>query len=243
MNVKFRERFNGISITDALKSIDFAIFDLDGTIYPRMMLIDLVKFEIKKGILKDKNKIKLLDVINFKYKNGEFKQAYLLFVELLKDEDRTEYINSTKLLIKNSYVYAKLTIEKLLRKYNIKSYLISITSDFISEVTKDYFCFENTFSIKYNYLFDKNKYIFTGETSSLIDNPQDMKFRLYKELNKNLINKKFIYFFDSIDDIKVASESHINVGVNPEASILNSSLLDYLLIDTNDPWENLYNQL
>ena len=123
MNVKFRERFNGISITDALKSIDFAIFDLDGTIYPRMMLIDLVKFEIKKGILKDKNKIKLLDVINFKYKNGEFKQAYLLFVELLKDEDRTEYINSTKLLIKNSYVYAKLTIEKLLRKYNIKSYL------------------------------------------------------------------------------------------------------------------------
>ncbi len=221
-----------------LSDLDFAIFDFDGTIYPNLFLFDLAKqfFTINNNYKKltDLNKILL------NYNSNKFKLAYTGFINLLKDENKDEVLDVSNELIKNSYTYAKLTIKKLKNKYKLKSYLISITADFVADLAKNYFNFEDVFSI--NYLTSKKSNKFLGITNDIIDNPQKMKIRLFN----NLMYKRklsYIYFFDSIDDLLISSNASIKVGVNPKNNLKKSLKFDIILNESPDPWKFFYNSI
>lgn len=219
-------------------NIDFAIFDFDGTIYPNLFLFDLAK--VFFTVNEDDKKLNYLNKIALNYKSNNFKLAYTEFIYLLKDENKDEILNISNELIKCSYKYAKLTIKKLKNKYNIDSYLISITADFVAELAKSYFNFKDVFSI--NYLTSKQTGNFLGITNDIIDNPQKMKNRMFYKL----VNKKkpsYIHFFDSIDDLLISLNASVKIGINPKNNLSKILKFDLILDESPDPWKSFYNSI
>jgi phosphoserine phosphatase len=218
-----------------LHGLDSAIFDFDGTVYPRMFLFDLTKDIFSM----EENKAKLLGLneIAGLYKKGDFKVAYGNFFKLLEGESREKFKRRTEDLIKDSYEYAKRTIAKLDTEYGIKSYLISLTSDFIADVVKKNFDFKEVFSVKYSY--DNSKGTFTGDSPDIITDPQKIKSGMLKNLETQKLGK-FISFFDSEDDLSIAKYATFRVGINPRESLLEEADFDLILKDNMDPWRGFY---
>ena len=232
-NINKSKPKNIVDTINRIKLLDYAVFDFDGTIYPNLFLFDLAKklFVIHK----DKKKLDKLYNIAEKYKNNNFIEAYTEFVELLKSENKKELICLSEELINHSYKKVKLCIKKLKSKYKLKCYLISITSDFVANIVKNYFGFDDVIAIQY--LTDhQNRFI--GKTIEKIDNPKLMKLRMFEVLFRDN-NKRFIYFSDSLDDLLVARYASIRVGLNPDKNSL--KVINYdIVIKNKDPWGEFY---
>jgi phosphoserine phosphatase len=227
------------------RSVRYAIFDFDGTIYPRLFLFDLTK-----KIFTDQganNKLEKLNLIAKLYKQGTFVKAYNEFIELLKGEDRNLFKANTEEMMNTTYSYARLTVEKMHDKYNIQSYLISLTSDFISEVVKDTFPFEEVFSIKYLSDVDDDRIVFNGKIGGQIKDQQEMKQTMINALlssRPEIREEGYACFFDSRDDIPVAKSAMLKVGVNPSKELVKEINFDLILSGNDaDPWKSFYEML
>lgn len=243
---KFLGGLNAIEFVEKLKTLDYAIFDFDGTVYPGLFLFDLTKeiFVGDKDINRRARKLKELHEVGSIYNCGDFKVAYARFVKLLKNEDKEDFQKKTKQMMAASYPYAKLVIGKLWKKYGIKSYLISLTSDFVADVAQVDFGFKDTFSIKY--ISKKSPFgeRFIGKFKGKLENPQTIKKRLLLELRnleKYKTRDKFICFFDSKDDINIASSAELKVGINPKLDLSGYTDFDLVLRNKTDPWKEFYN--
>jgi phosphoserine phosphatase len=227
-----------LKFLSSLKKIDYAIFDFDGTIYPNLFLFDLAKQIFDKYA--DNKRLKELNAIAGLYIKGDFNAAFLKFLDILKGEDRTEFQDNSRILIKKSYKYSKLVIAKLKREYGIKSYLISLTADFISEIIEENFDFEKTFSM--NYAFDKNdsREEFNGKTLAYPKKPQEIKLEMLAKIIKANSSNNYINFFDSTDDILIAKKAMLRVEINPKPDLSNYTDFDIILKNKKDPWKELY---
>lgn len=236
-----KERF-----MEKLSQIEYAIFDFDGTLYPGLFLFDLTKkiFEEKFSELKYQKKMEQLENVAKIYKAGDFITSQSKFLDLLRDEDKKEFEYQSRNLLKNAYSYAKPTIGELKNKYGVKSYLISLTADFVAKIIKKQFNFEEVFSIKYKYTKTDLGEKFGGEVFDTIENPQEIKRRMFLDFqNLNLYKDKsnFIAFFDSLDDLPIASSAFLKVGVNLNDKLSMSDNVDLILTDKNgDPWRDFY---
>lgn len=222
---------------ETLKHIDYAVFDFDGTIYPGLFLFDLAKkiFEQQAGEKKTQ-----LDNIALLYRTGNFENAYYKFVDLLKNENRESFQEITRQMMPQSYKYAGLAIKTLKEEYKIKSYLISLTSDFIANIAMEQFGFERTFSIEYKYKNGQEKR-FNGEVGRIIKNPQDVKMEMLLELKKlEPESNKFICFFDSSDDLPISKSANLKIGINPKPNLIKEIDFDLILKGTPDPWKDFY---
>lgn len=221
-----------------LDTIDYAVFDFDGTLYPNLFIFDITK---KIFMETNKNKLTELSLIAQEYKNGNFSTAYKKFISLLSNESEIKFINESIQIVNNSYKYAKLSIQKLKNNYNIEPYLISITADFIAEVVKNYFGFNEAFAIKYNII--NNTRMFNGKTLDIIDSPQNMKKRMLNKLINLKNNNNFISFYDSLDDKPITESAKLKVAINPNKETIKKSDPDVILVDKLDPWKLFYEAL
>lgn len=239
MNIKY----TSTTLKESLNNVDYAVFDFDGTVYPNMFLFDLSStiFAKKRKVeIRDK-KICELNQIAELYKAGKFEIAYIKFIKLLKGERKEDLQKISNTLINNSYKYAVLSVKKLNKKYGIKSYLISLTADFVAEVAQRRFNFEKTFSIKYDCEKYKNWEILNGTTPRKINNPQVMKKNMLIELRRiEGLSRKFICFFDSSDDLPIANSAVLRIGVNPKPDLSKYTKFDLVLSNKTDPWEKFY---
>ncbi len=222
-------------IKELLKTIDYAIFDFDNTLYPGMFLFDLAQIVFKSH--KDFKKLENLQLLAKTFKNNRFAESYLGFIKLLDGEEVTEFVSASNKLIKNAYDYAFLTIKILNESYNIKTCLVSVTADFVANVAKTHFNLNEAYGI--NYLTsdstEKNKFI--GITKSLIDSSYNMKIRMLKSAHISNFSK--IHFFDDVNDLDVVSDAILKVGVNPTLDLEKN--LDIVLNKQGDPWKDFYN--
>jgi phosphoserine phosphatase len=238
--IVYRDGYSPERFLEGLKTEDYAIFDLDGTIYPGLFLFDLAKYTFGRDHEKA-DKLMRLGFIAKKYKEGKFTEAYKGFVALLKDEDPSTLINYSGRLIGGSYKYAKLTINRLGRDYSIRSLLISITADFIGDVARKRFGFDDVMAVKYRTTMSDGRLKFTGKTWERIDSPQAMKKRMLNRLfGSEGGNFRYVHFFDSIDDSIVASEAAIRVAVNPNIETYKATGPDIILRGKGDPWKGIY---
>ena len=244
--INFSNGRAGTEFIDALKTIDYAIFDFDGTLYPHLFIFDLTKDIFMQHANEETYKEKLVNLgqIAEIYKNGDFEEAYSKFIGLMKGESKEEFKKNAEKMISNTYPYAKLTIKKLREKYGIRSYLISLTADFIAEVAKKQFDFEETFSVKYVSKNHDAGNKFTGDTLDPIQDQQSMKKAMLQKLmalEHNRNKDKFICFFDSSDDIPIAEIASLRVGVNPKPELSKHISFDLILVNREDPWKEIYN--
>ncbi len=174
------------------------------------------------------------------YRKGTFEDAYLNFLKLLEGENKGEFQEVTNELVSRTYPYAKLAVKKLQDKYHLKTYLMSLTSDFIAEAAKRQFGFEGAFAIEYGFQVRDSMSIFTGVTPYTIRDAQSMKMHMLKQFSMNKRDLKFICFFDSDDDVPIAKAATIRVGINPRPKLLNAIHFDLILNDEKDPWKAFY---
>lgn len=222
-----------------LNAINYAIFDMDGTIIRPGLLV----FDVMVSLFQGKNddyKLRELKMIYDSYKITPFDESYRRFLGLLKDEDK----KSLQELVENKlnaklYPYAKLTIKKLRDKYGIKSYLISLTTDFIADFVKAYFGFEGTYSVRCISNAVGGKELFNGEVAGKLSNAAEMKTVMFKDFEKKIADKPFLCFFDSEDDIPIARNAELKVGINQSEKLKNEIKTD-LSLSGNDPWEEFY---
>ncbi len=242
--ISFKSEELRTNLQKRLKEIDNAVFDFDGTVYPRLFVFDVTKrtFDTHAGDEKYKKKLGKLNDIATVYAGGDFKGAYAMFLDLLKGEDRAEFVrNAKELMTTSSYPYAKRTIEKLRDKYGIKAFMISLTADFIGDQAREHFGFERVFSV--GYLSEHGR--FTGNTSEPVEHPEEMKSRMLTELDELRGGRgKYVCFFDSGDDLPVAESAALKVGVNPKPKLLEQVTFDVALNNKEkDPWEEFYKLL
>lgn len=241
-NLYFRNRNTKNNFLERLESMDFAIFDFDWTLFPGLFIFDLAKkiFSEKQGFTIYKKKLAQLNRIAQIYTSGNFETAYTQFVSLLQGEDSAEFIRVSKILLARSYPYGKLTIKKLRETYNINPALVSLTSNFVTDLIFEEFCFQTVSSINYETKLESGKELFNGKFSQ-ISSPEITKQKML--FNTDGINPKtpFICFCDSSDDLGIISNASIKVGVNPPHGLINIAEFDVILIgQKNDPWKQFY---
>jgi len=108
--INFSNGRAGTEFIDALKTIDYAIFDFDGTLYPHLFIFDLTKDIFMQHANEETYKEKLVNLgqIAEIYKNGDFEEAYSKFIGLMKGESKEEFKKNAEKMISNTYPYAKL---------------------------------------------------------------------------------------------------------------------------------------
>jgi phosphoserine phosphatase len=225
-----------------LNAINYAIFDMDGTIIRPGLLV----FDVMVSLFQEKNddyKLRELKMIYESYKVTPFDESYRRFLGLLKDENK----KSLQEIVENRlnaklYPYAKLTIKKLRDKYGIKSYLISLTTDFVADFVKVYFGFEGTYNVRCISNTVGDKELFNGEVAGKLSSAAEMKTVMFKDLEKKMADKPFLCFFDSGDDIPIARNAELKVGINQSEKLKNEIKTD-LSLSGKDPWEEFYNIL
>lgn len=233
-------QFTHRAFRDRLREMDYAIFDFDGTIYPRLFLYDLARRIFSEDSDEERYRDKLRDLNNIvgAYGYVNFKIVYSKFLDIIKGEDKAYFEKVTKDLMAGTYPYAKAVINKLQDRYNMRTYLISLTADFIAKTTKEKFGFDEVFSV--GYLTTDNGR-FNGKTATKIDSAKKMKIQLFKKLNAKVRNnEEFICFFDSEDDLYIADFARLRVGVNPSGELANSVDFDMILTGKQDPWKKFY---
>jgi len=127
-------------------------------------------------------------------------------------------------------------------KYKIKSYLISLTTDFIADLVKDYFGFVDVYSVKCVTKKVGSRQIFTGEVLTNLGSANEMKNTLFGNFEQTLAGNPFLCSFDSIDDIPIAKMAALKVAVNQSEELKNLLKADISLYG-KDPWEEFYNML
>jgi phosphoserine phosphatase len=221
-----------------LEDLDFAIFDFDGTIYPKLFLYDLVVkvFEIKEEPIRTK-KLKRLNHINNLYSENKFREAYLEFLDILRFEKKEEFVEITNKLLNNIYKYAEITVKKLHKKYDLDLYLISVTSDFVAKAVIKKLDMQGFEAINFLTVKKDGSLFFNGSSDLIIDTPKVMKELLLKRLFSRIDNKKkFVCFVNSEDDLPIVERASLKVGINPTKELLDKSKLDMVMIDRIDPW-------
>ena len=221
-----------------LKDLDFAIFDFDGTIYPRLFLYDLAVrvFEVKEEPIKTE-KLRRLNQINKLYSENKFREAYLEFLDILRFEKKEELVEVTDKLLDNIYKYAEITIRKLHEKYDLDLYLISVTSNFVAEAVIKKLDMQGFEAINFLTVEENGDLFFDGNSDLVINTPQIMKESLLRRLFSKMDNKrKFVCFVNSEDDLPIVEKSSLSVGINPTKELLDKSRLDKIMIDKVDPW-------
>ena len=234
-----------LSLRKSLERVDFAIFDFDGTIYPRLFLYDLAYnvFSVK-NLSRNVDKLKKLESISNLYKEDKFKEAYLSFLDLLKLEKKQEFVQVTDKLVDNIYEYAKKTIGKLHEKYNLDIYLVSITSSFIAEIVAKKLNLEGFEAVEFLTIKKEGEWLFDGKVQLEINDPEIMKKTLLTQLFSKVGNgKKFACFVNSEDDLPIIEKASLKIGINPTKELLSKSKLDLIMVDDMDPWIKFYELL
>lgn len=223
---------------NSLKDLDFAIFDFDGTIYPRLFLYDLAEkvFEIKEEPIKTE-KLKRLNQINNLYSENKFREAYLEFLDILRFEKKEELVEVTNKLLDNIYKYAEIAIRRLHKKYDLDLYLISVTSSFVAEAVIKKLDMQGFEAVNFLTVEKNGDLFFDGNSDLIINTPQIMKESLLRHLFSKIDNKKkFVCFVNSEDDLPIIERASLSVGINPTKKLLDKSKLDRIMIDKVDPW-------
>lgn len=243
--ITFKSQDLRAHFTETLRSMDYAVVDFDGTVYPRLFVFDVTKrtFEQHSDEEEYKKKLKELSNIAQIYASGDFVGAYAKFLQLLEGEDKNEFQENARHMIVDSYEYAKRTIDKLRKTYGMKVYMISLTADFIGEAAQEYFDFQRVFSVGYMTETTNKGIRFTGETAVPIEDPQAMKRKMLLELQNSEGGERsnFVCFFDSVDDLPVAKSAALRIGVNPKPVLLENVDFDVILRNKeSDPWKEFY---
>ena len=238
-SIIFTQGSNYGSFLEALATMDYAVFDFDGTLYPGLFIFDLTRkvFLEHNGESAYRDKLEKPKNIATIYKGGDFKSAYTGYVSLLKNEDRGEFISMSRKLISNSYKSAGAVIRELKEKYGIRAYLISLTADFVAEIAQEHLGLAKAFSVGYLSESAGSGERFSGKTDMPIEDPQQMKERMLSRLvEQRHAEGKFACFFDSTDDLPIAKKASLRVGINPKPGLSGYKGFDIILSGDADPW-------
>lgn len=231
-----------MGVAARLKGMDYAVFDFDGTIYPKLLLFDVTKkvFEFHKEERYKEKLENLINILNI-FKVGNFVEAQNEYLKLIHGEDREEFIKTAKELISGCFPFAQPAIRKLREGYKLKCYMISLTPDFIAGVIAEIFGFEKVFSVGYLHEKGENGDRFTGKIAGTVEAPHEIKSKMLSELQKYVgTGKKFICFFDSVDDLPIANAAALRIMVNPRVDLSKEIDVDWVLNDKIDPWKKFY---
>jgi phosphoserine phosphatase len=226
---------NNFNLSSKLEDLDFAIFDFDGTLYPGMILLDLIEYTFSEDIYK----MSRLENIKRDYKNGLFVKSYKNFLNLLKGEEKCKVSENANFLLNKSYPSSREFVSKLNEKYNLKCKLVSLTADFIADLVRKRYGFIEASAINYSTKICWGKEYFTGLSNDKIIEPQNLKKKLFLKLSDIKKSSKFIYFCDSLDDLKILEDAYIKVAINPNKKILELIEFDLIINDFKDPWIHL----
>lgn len=231
------KNFEGIK--QEFRNIDIAIFDLDGTLYPNFMIVDLAKKIFTKYACEGSQKYsKKLDVLTSLIKNRDkldFRTASEQFISLLKDEKCSEFVDELSILFHDIYPLSRNFISSLISR-EVGCHMISLTADFIANNLKNVLKFESVESMSY----EAKQGYFTGQFVESVTNPQDFKFKALEKLLSVSDFKNVLVVGNDVDDLKMYHTSTLSAAVNPTATLLNKYLPDLLLITENsDPWANM----
>lgn len=216
---------------------------MDGTIlHPGLLIFNVMVAAFEET--NNKHKLSEINKIAKNYKNVPFEESYRRFLPLLKGEDKKHLQDLTKKIVElYSYQYAKLVIKKLQKKYKIRTFMISLTTNFVAEVVQNYFNFEKTCAVICNSQKKKGRETLTGTTGTVVTNPQIMKKNMLEQLiTSELGTNKFSFFFDSEDDKLVAKRANIVIRILQTEKV-DSELRSDIILEGDDPWEKFYGLL
>jgi phosphoserine phosphatase len=226
---------NNFNLSSKLKDLDFAIFDFDGTLYPGMILLDLAEYTFSKNIYK----LSKLNNIKREYNSGLFVESYKNFLDLLNGEEKGKLSENANFILDRCYPNGIEFVNKLTRKYNLKCKLVSLTADFIADLVMKRYGFVEVSAINYSTKIFEGIEYFTGLSNDKIIEPSDLKKNLFLKLSDIKKSSKFIYFCDSLDDVKILEDAYIKVAINPNNKISELIEFDLIVKDFNDPWIHL----
>ncbi len=225
-----------------LDNIEHAIFDLDGTIYPSLLILDIAKFvfssDSSKYALKEKDLINLVQQSEFL----TFEETTKNFVKLLSGEKRSLFIENCDQFLHNIYPNA-IEFIKYLKSRGIKCHLISLTPLFIAKEVASYLGLTSFSGMKYSGKETKTDFIFDGNYLPVNDF-KNFKLDCLKNTLKGVSQKKILFSGDSLDDLELFKFSNIKILVN-NSTLINKKLTNtkigysFILNKRPDPWIEL----
>jgi phosphoserine phosphatase len=106
-------------------------------------------------------------------------------------------------------------------------------------VVKSRFGFEDAYSVRCILSNTGSGKVFTGEVATKLGKAEDMKKELFEDLKRKMGDVRFLCAFDSKDDVLIAQEAAVRVGVNQSRELKNQIKTDVSL-NGSDPWKEFY---
>jgi HAD superfamily phosphoserine phosphatase-like hydrolase len=242
--VSLRKGVNVTVVKAFLDNIKYAFFDLDGTIYPSLFILDVTKKIFKDHALhREENYIKKkvsLDALIASSSHLPFQEIYNRFICLLEDESLTEFVSCSKTYLPKICIGVKEFIQ-FLQHNGTKCILVSLTPNFIAKVIKESLELDGYLGIDYRTKTIDDKKLFMGSYKIPCADFSTFKKTVLKQYNLDKIDKPKIFFAgDSLEDIGLFNSAGITLAVNPKEQLLERKHFDIVLRDFNTlPWKKL----
>jgi len=238
--VFFKKGNTGALLADRLNNLDTAIFDLDGTIYPSLFVLDLTRGLFSSYCNEGNNtrceKLKKLNQLVLQSDSRPFYDISRDFVALLAGESYAKFKAEVPKYLPRIYPAAQEVIA-FLKKKNTKCYLFSLTPTFIAEVIGEKLKFDGIWAVPYRTVC-RGKTVFAGDYTTPLKDFAEFKAKGLEQL-KIKPGAKCMVAGNSNDDLPLFSFGGLKIAVNPAPEILLSTVFDLVLISDSDPWQGV----
>ncbi|MFH1224656.1 MAG: haloacid dehalogenase-like hydrolase [Candidatus Diapherotrites archaeon] len=231
-------------LTRRLGDAEYAFFDLDGTIYPSLFILDVADKVFSAGCAagekKHIEKKRALDTLVSVSRQSDFRELYEKFIVLLEGERCDTFSSCAKQFAKNLCPGAK-DFVSLLHGRGIKCILVSLTPEFIAEIVKAEIGFDGFWSMKYGVSVVKSRKMFAGNYVLDYPNFSDFKKAALGKYGLGAKDKaRIIFSGNGAEDLGLFDSAGLTIAVNPHNALLKRKSFDIILDDfKNAPWARL----
>jgi len=218
---------------DFIEPIDYFLFDLDGTLYPRFILLDLALDYFHKSPRIYNELGGLLQAST----QRPFKELLPQFAALLKGVEVDSFNRRIPHFFSNFYPYAIQFIE-LLNDNGKTCFLVSLTSSDIAKEVKNKFHFADFYCL--DLLTEELGGInyFSGEYPQLNCDLPNYKLNCLEQFG--ICGKPFFMAGNSTEDLLLFQKSTTSVAINPPPDFQSKHNFDLILNNDKDPWSSIY---
>lgn len=213
-------------------NIGKSIFDFDGTIRSGLLLA-----EATSSVIEGEKRLQFKQLMADS-KTIPFEETMFRFTKIIDGIECKILDSSCKDHLTSIYPGFNQTLN-ILRKYGIKVYLSSLTSQYVSELVISDLCLDGGTYFSYPIKKFNDKYYYASLNSDF-KKVNLAEYKLDSLMLRGIIKKDepFLFFGDSTQDLSLINNATYSVGINPDSK-LNEKLFDLVVYNQSDPWEEI----
>lgn len=227
-------------IENKLNEVPACIFDLDGTLYPGLLLADLCLDFIKNYKSLDdgirKKKLRELKRLKALFGSADFLDVSTGFAKMLEGFSYLDFHRTLPLHMDRLFKGAMSFLRRM-KAFGKKCYLVSLTSKKIAKEISMKVGFDEFWSMEFKKDFNGREEVFAGDYIVNVREPARFKEKCLPYFHVS--NGSFLMAGNSMDDVILLNKARLKIGVRPDRQLLEAVNFDILLLESPDPWKGL----